>query len=331
MAKNGGLITRTDMANYEPLVYTAPRYTYRGYEYVTGGNVTLVETLNILECFELADLTPGGAPLIHLMIEAMRLAWADTVMWVGDPRGDDTPWQGLTSKDYAQRRAAQIDLKKASREIKPGDPWRFEGRASPATFPWPAENVGRWAGDTTKMITMDAQGNVVSLVTSLGAPFGSKVTIPGTGILLNSSMERLDPRPGYRNSVAPGKGMQRLTSAVLIFRDSRPFAATCGSLSIFISGMGLHTIVNLIDFGMGVQEALDGHRFHPAGEAIWIDDRLPQKVLEELELMGHRLQPLEQTFGQTHFGNQVAIKIDPRSGTITAGADALHPNAAAGF
>jgi gamma-glutamyltranspeptidase/glutathione hydrolase len=293
--------------------------------------VTLVETLNILECFDLESLSPGGPRLIHLMIEAMRLAWTDTLMHVGDPRGDDTPWQGLTSKAYARERATEIDFGQANPVISPGDPWRFEGRNPPATYPWPVENLARWDGNTTKMITRDAQGNVVALVTSLGALFGSKVTIPGTGVLLNSSMERLDPRPGYLNSVAPGKGMQRLTSAVLVFSGDQPFAALCGSLSIFISGMGLHTLVNLIDFGMGIQAALDGYRFHPTGEAVWIDARVPQAIREELASKGHRLLPLEQTFGQTHFGNQVGIRIDPAAGEIQAGGDAFHPNAAAGF
>ena len=95
--------------------------------------------------------------------------------------------------------------------------------------------------------------------------------------------------------------------------------------------MGLHTMVNLIDFDMGVQEALDGYRFHPTGASVWIDDRIPQEVYETLVDVGHRLQPLEQSFGQTHFGNQIGIKIDPGSGTIRAGGDALHPNAAAGL
>jgi gamma-glutamyltranspeptidase/glutathione hydrolase len=125
--------------------------------------------------------------------------------------------------------------------------------------------------------------------------------------------------------------MQRLTSAVLVFKDGSPFAALCGSLSIFISGMGLHTMVNLIDHNMDVQEALDGYRFHPTGETVWIDDRISEEALESLAHMGHRLQPFQEMFGQTHFGNQIAIKIDRDVGVIRAGGDALHPNAAAGF
>jgi gamma-glutamyltranspeptidase/glutathione hydrolase len=331
MAANGWLITLDDLASYEPYVYPAERYTYRGYEYVTGGNVTLVETLNILECFDLGSMDPESMLCRHIMIEAMRLAWADTLTHVGDPRGHMSPWRGLTSKGYARQRAEEIDLTKASPEVGPGDPWEFEGRSRPATCPSPVESISRGSGNTTKIAVVDGHNNVVSLITSLGFPFASKVTVPGTGILLNNSMHRLDPRPGRLNSIAPGKGMQRLTAAVLIFKDGRPFAALCGSLSIFISGMSLHPIVNLVDFGMGVQRAIEAYRFHPTGQGVWLDARISQAVQRDLASMGHRILPLEETFGDTHFGNHVGIRIDPEMGRIHGGGDPFHNNAVAGY
>jgi gamma-glutamyltranspeptidase len=89
-------------------------------------------------------------------------------------------------------------------------------------------------------------------------------------------------------------------------------------------------VVNLIDHGMGVQEALDGFRFHPTGRSIWMDDRISLETRAALTQMGHRLEPFRESFGQTHFGNQIAIKTDRAAGVVRAGADALHPNAAAG-
>ena len=331
MAANGGLLTLTDLSNYEPYIYPAPPYTYRGYEYVTGGNVTLVEALNILECFDLKGMDPDGALCRHLMIESMRRAWADTLTYVGDPRGDQSPWKGLTSKEYAEKRAAEIDVARASPVVKPGDPWEFEGRPPPATFPQPEDDIRQGNGHTTKIATMDEHGNIVSLITSLGYPFASKVTVPGTGILLNNSMHRLDPRPGYLNSIAPRKGMQRLTAAVLLFKDGRPFSALCGSLSIAISGMALHSIVNLIDFGMGIQRAIEFYRFHPANGRIWIDDRIADTVQRELAAMGHRLLPRKARFGETHFGNHVGIRIEPATGKIQGGSDPFHANAVHGY
>ena len=291
MARNGGLMTMEDLARYRPYVYDPEPYSYRDYKYVTGGNVTLLETLNILECFDLGGMGAGTTASTHLMIEAMRLGWTDTMAHVGDPRGNLSAWRGLTSKNYARRRAQEIDLARASPMVGPGDPWEFDGRPRPAELPLPLDDTQRSGGTTTRVVCMDAHGNAVALLTSLGTPFGSKVTVPGTGVLLNNSMHRLDPRPGRLNSVAPGKGMQRLTAAVLIFRDGRPLAAMAGSLSIFIGGMGLHPIVNLIDFGMGIHQGIEAHRFHPAGEAIWLDDRIPSNVQRDLADMGHPIEP----------------------------------------
>ena len=229
------------------------------------------------------------------------------------------------------KRAAEIDFTRASPVVKPGDPWEFEGRSRPASYPRPIQKVPPGSGNTTKIATVDAHGNVVSLITSLGHPFASKLTVPGTGILLNNSMHRLDPRPGYLNSIAPGKGMQRLTAAVLIFKDGRPFAALCGSLSILISGMALHPIVNLIEFGMGIQQAIEFYRFHPVGEKVWLDDRIPDSVQRELAAMGHHLLPQKERFGETHFGNHVGICIGPETGKIQGGGDPFHANTVAGF
>ena len=329
MESNGGILTMEDLKAYQPFVYEPEPYSYRGNDYVTGGNVTLSETLNILENFDLASSGPGSARPTHLMIEAMRLAWADTLMHVGDPRGDESPWRGLTSKEYARQRAEEIDESRAAPSVDPGDPWAFEARPRPAPHPWPWNDARRPSGTTTKVVVMDAKGNVVSLITSLGTPFGSKVIVPGTGVLLNNSMHRLDPRPGYLNSIAPGKGMQRLTAAVMVFREGRPFAALAGSLSVYIGGMGIHPLVNILDFGMDVQEAIQTYRFHPTGEAVWIDDRISDHVRNDLATMGHELLPQRESFGDTHFGNHVGIRVD--AGVIRGGADPLHANAVVGY
>ncbi|MDA1348911.1 MAG: gamma-glutamyltransferase family protein [Chloroflexi bacterium] len=331
MEANGGILTLDDLAAYEPFIYEPEAYTYRGYEYVTGGNVTLSEALNILENFDLAATGAGGVRSTHLMIEAMRLAWADTLMHVGDPRGNNSPWTGLTSKEYARRRAREIDPTLAARTVSPDDPWNFEGRLRPSSRPWPVDSAHRMSGNTTKVITMDAEGNAVSLITSLGTPFASKVVVPGTGVLLNNSMHRLDPRPGYLNSVAPGKGMQRLTAAVMVFRDERPLAALAGSLSIFMGGMGIHPLVNLVDFEMGIQEAIEVYRFHPTGDAVWIDERVPPQVQRGLAEMGHDLLPRRQSFGDTHFGNHVGITVDADASRIYGAGDPFHANAVMGY
>ena len=331
MEANGGIMTLDDLAAYEPMEYDATPFTYRGFEYVTGGNVTVVEALNILECFDLGGMDAESPAFVHLMIEATRLAWADTLAHVGDPRADTSPWVGLTSKEYAAKRARLIDAQRAAEHVGPGDPWEFEGRSPPETYQGPGLELPVEAGQTTRMMVADSDGNLVSLIISLGHAFGSRVTVPGTGILLNNSMHRLDPRPGFLNSIAPGKGMQRLTAAVEIFRDGRPLAALGTSLTIFMGSTAIHPMVNIMDFGMGVQQAIEACRFHPAGDSVWIDARMPEPLQLALSAMGHRLVPQEQRFLETHFGNTLGVFIDPETGMFHGGADPFHTNAVAGY
>ena len=331
MDVNGGIMTLDDLAAYEPMSYEAEPFTYRGFEYVTGGNVTVVEALNILELFDPKGTEPDSPEFVHVMMEAMRLAWADTLAHVGDPRTGASPWAGLTSKAYAAKRARLIDPDRAAERVGPGDPWEFEGRARPETRRAAGPEPPPGAGQTTRVVAADSDGNLASLIISLGHAFGSRVTVPGTGILLNNSMHRLDPRPGYLNSVAPGKGMQRLTAAIEVFRDGRPFAAFGTSLTIYMGSTGIHPMVNVMDFGMGVQQAIEACRFHPAGDAMWVDSRMPEPLRRALSGMGHRLVPREQRFLETHFGNTVGVLVDPVTGLFHGGADPFHTNAVAGY
>jgi len=331
MCDNGGILSAEDLDRYRPLVYESDQYTYRDFSYVTGGNVTLVEALNILENF---DISPSGhqtLETVHLMIESMKLSWADTLAHVGDPRGSDSPWKSLISKEYARERASIIDPDKVSSFPNFGNPWMFENKDDPGLNKIPIDDSGKISGHTTKVVVMDRDNNVVSLITSLGTYFGSQIIVPGTGILLNNSMHRLDPRPGYINSIMPGKGMQRLTSSVITFNNNVPVSALAGSLSIFLGGMGIHPFVNMVDFGMGIHEAINSLRFHPAGEEIWVDSRMDIDLLEGLTNMGHKLVLKESSYGNTSFGNHVGLSFTKDKSLMSGGIDVLHNNGLKGF
>ena len=331
MLDNGGMLSAEDLDNYSPLIYESDQYTYRDISYVTGGNVTLVEALNILENF---DISPSGHQTIeavHLMIESMKLSWADTLAHVGDPRGSDSPWNALVSKDYARQRASLIDPDKVSSFPNFGNPWTFENRENPNLNTIPVDDSGKISGHTTKVVVMDRDNNVVSLITSLGTYFGSQVIVPGTGILLNNSMHRLDPRPGYLNSIMPGKGMQRLTSSVIAFNDNVPVSALAGSLSIFLGGMGIHPLVNMVDFGMGIHDSINSLRFHPSGEDIWVDGRMNSDLIDGLSKMGHKLVKRSSTYGNTSFGNHVGLSFSKDNSLMSGGMDVLHNNWVKGF
>jgi gamma-glutamyltranspeptidase/glutathione hydrolase len=331
MKKGDGILLEDDLATYEPLIYDSEHYTYRDTSYVTGGNVTLVEALNILENFDIPSTGFESLETIHLMIESMKLSWADTLAFVGDPRRQDSPWQGLTSKEYARARASTIDLHAAAPFPMTGDPWVFDDSASPTYSPWPLDDSQTRSGNTTKVVAMDRDGNVVSLITSLGTYFGSQIIVPETGILLNNSMHRLDPRPGYLNSIAPKKGMQRLTASVIAFQKDIPSAALAASLSIFLGGMGIHPLVNMVDFNMGIHQAINAPRFHPAGDQVWVDSRLDTGILSGLEKLGHKLAIKEQGFGNTYFGNHVGMCFDQVSKRMSGGMDVLHNNGIQGL
>ncbi|MDP7627674.1 MAG: gamma-glutamyltransferase [SAR202 cluster bacterium] len=331
MKTHEGILSADDLASYEPIIYDSEQYTYKNCSYVTGGNVTLVEALNILECFDIQPTDRDRLETIHLMIEAMKLSWADTLAYVGDPRRNDSPWEGLTSKDYALIRAKEIDLHRATPFPKIGDPWIFDERQPPEHQAWPLDNSRDRSGNTTKVVTMDRDGNVVSLITSLGTYFGSQVIVPETGVLLNNSMHRLDPRPGYLNSIGPRQGMQRLTASVITFEKDSPSAALAGSLSIFLGGMGFHPLVNMLDFKMDIQGAINAPRFHPVGNEVWVDDQMSSDIISGLQEMGHKLSVKRQRFGNTYFGNHVGISYDRVSGKIYGGMDVLHNNAIQGL
>ena len=161
--------------------------------------------------------------------------------------------------------------------------------------------------------------------------FGSQVIVPGTGILLNNSMHRLDPRPGYLNSIMPGKGMQRLTSSVIAFNDDAPVSALAGSLSIFLGGMGIHPLVNMVDFGMGIHDSINSLRFHPSGEDIWVDSRMNSDLIDGLSKMGHKLVKRSSTYGNTSFGNHVGLSFSKDNSLMSGGMDVLHNNWVKGF
>ena len=331
MCDNGGILSAEDLDNYSPLVYESDQYTYRDITYVTGGNVTLVEALNILENFEIPDSGHQTLETVHLMIESMKLSWADTLAHVGDPRGNDSPWKTLISKDYAIERASIIDPEKSSSFPNFGNPWMLENKDGRNSNKTPIDDSGKISGHTTKVVVMDRDNNVVSLITSLGTYFGSQVIVPETGILLNNSMHRLDPRPGYLNSIMPGKGMQRLTSSVIAFNNDVPISALAGSLSIFLGGMGIHPLVNMVDFGMGIHEAINSLRFHPTGEEIWVDSRMDIDLLEGLTNMGHKLVLKKSSYGNTSFGNHVGLSFTKNKSLMSGGMDVLHNNWVKGF
>lgn len=286
MAANGGILTMADIEGYR--IYERPpvRGTYRGYEIVSMGPVSsggahIIQLLNILEGFDLADLGFGSADTVHVMAEAMKIAFADRFRYMADPATTHIPLDWLTSKEYAASRRAEIRLDRAQQWLAGVAP---DGEGA----------------STTHCCAMDADGNVVSTTQTLNGGFGSKVTTPGTGVLLNNCMHLMDPTPGRTNSIAPGKRILSSMAPTIVLRDGRPVLAigTPGGVRIF--GSVMQAIVNVVDHGMSLQQAVEAPRMWDRGPVLEMEQGFPDlgELKAELERRGHVVEtPLKVAGG----------------------------------
>ena len=316
MAANGGLITRADLQAYRPERRAPLRGTYRGHEIlsmppISSGGTALIQMLNVLEGYDLAANGWGSAQNTHLMIEAMRRAYADRARHLGDPAFNPSmPVARLVSKEYAASLRAAIRPDRAS-------------VSSPATFEWPAES-----GETTHLSVVDAARNAVSLTYTLEAGYGSKIVVPGAGFLLNNEMGDFNAGPGLTdatgligtepNLAAPGKRMLSSMTPTIVTRDGQLFLVTGSPGGRTIIATVLHTILNVIDHRMNAQEAVDAARFYHQ----WLPDTayferhgLSPDTLAMLRARGHRMEAIGVQ------GIAELIMVEPRTGKLAGGTD----------
>lgn len=317
LAAGGGILDAQDLADYRPLVFDEQPRTYRGLRYVTSNDTVGYEALNILERFAPAPGGPASAEHLHLLAEACGHAFVDSVTYYGDPEHVRTPIAGLTAKDYAAQRAAGFTpARAAAHPVVAADPWPFDhlpagGGASPAP------SAGGAHG-TTQVVAADADGNLVSLIITIGGDFGCGIVVPGTGIVLNNSMVNYDPRPGFTNSIAPGKMPFFAVPAIVAARDGRGVLGVAGSGGYPILAGVVHTTVNVLDHGLGVQAAIDQPRVHSQGHRTYVDSRVAPDVRDRLAEIGHELVVQDTDPGSLAFSRVSAVAVDG-DGTITAG------------
>jgi gamma-glutamyltranspeptidase / glutathione hydrolase len=293
MAANGGLITLDDLAGYRVIEREPVRAGYRGHEIVSmappsSGGTHIAQLLNLLEDFPIGggDLRFGAPGYHHLFAEALKIAFADRRRYMADPETTDVPVAWLTSKEYATGRRRDIDPSRA-RDHAAG-----EG-AAVATF------LGGEGANTTHLTVMDDEGTIVSATQTLNSGFGSKVTTPGTGMLLDNCMVLMDPTPGRTNSIAGGKRILSSMSPTIVLRDGAPFMAlgTPGGKRIFAAVT--QAIVNVIDHGMTLQEAVEAPRLWTQGAALELETGFPDlpALRADLEARGHQITLVEKVAG----------------------------------
>lgn len=336
MREHDGLITEDDLTRYQPTVIEGGLTTeYRGYQLIgvpgACGSITAQQALNILEGFDLGALGAGTVEELHLQAEAFRLAFADRYRYVADPRQVPVPWEGLLSKDYASLERGRIDPLRAAAGFAPGDPWRFAASGVAPSASGGRVRVGTDQSSTTHLSTVDRDRTVVSLTQTLVNPFGCCVIPPGTGVLLNNAMSWFDPEPGHPNSAAPGKRGLNNMAPIVVLRDGRPFLSVGAAGGRKIVQAVAQILTNLIDHGMGIQDAIAAPRIDCSGPLVLVDSRYPPSVSDKLAALGHRVRVLEESFHAYHFATPLGIMIDPETGRLHGGVDPFRLAEAVGY
>ena len=331
MEASGGIITLDDLARYEPVFHDAlTEIDYRDWRFATlpgaNGGTTAFEVMNLLETKDVGALGFLSADALHLMACAQRAAFLDRFAHMADPGRVAVPLEGLLDKGYAAERAGDIAMDAAGPDAA-GDPWPFD----------PAErrNDGREsgplrdAGCTTHLCATDAQGNMVSLTNTLGDLWGSFVAVPETGVMLNDGMIWFNPVAGHINSIEPGKmPLSNLTAVLGRHGDGSGVCIGAPGGRKVITSV-LQSLVNMVDHGRSLQDAIAAPRLHCEGDLVQIDDRVDAEARGELTRRGHRLEPLTETYTMANFARPVGVRIDAKSGDHSSGVDALRPAAAA--
>ena len=330
MKEHDGLVTREDLEKYQPLERTPLEGRYRGHRILSAppsssGGVALVQILNMLEPFDLRAMGHNSSEYIHTASEAMKRAFADRAQWLGDPAFVDVPVRALIAHDYARNMMRSFDPR----------------RATPAAVAGPGE-PRREGASTTHLSVIDASGMAVSLTVTLNDSFGCGAVATGLGFLLNDEMDDFSMKPGTpnvygliggtANAIAPGKRMlSSMTPTIVTAGDGsaeRPWLIIGSPGGPSIISAVAQTIVNVLDFGMELQAAVDAPRFHHQ----WIPDRIqvdrgvfPRDVLDALTARGHDVEE------RMPAGNVQAILIDGEPGWILGAPDARGYGAALGY
>jgi gamma-glutamyltranspeptidase / glutathione hydrolase len=292
----GGIMTPDDLKSYAAVIRAPVRGSYRGYDILSmplpsSGGVVLLEMLNILEGFPLAEMKQGSVASLHVMIEAMKRAYADRARYLGDPAFVSAPVLALTSKEYAAKQRASIDLEHAT-------PWTDALSALPP----------REGSNTTHFSVVDSLGNAVSNTYTLNFPYGVGLVAEGTGVLLNNELDDFTAAPGASNAFGlvgfeanlPGPGKRPLSSMspTIVLKDGKPVLVTGSPGGSRIISTVLQVIVNVLDYHMDVAAAVAAPRLHHQWlpDEVRIEHGFAEETLAGLRAKGHQLvEPMGQT------------------------------------
>lgn len=312
----GGIMTADDLKSYQAIIRTPVRGSYRGYDIVSmplpsSGGTVLLETLNILEGFPMGQMKQGSTASLHLLIEAMKRAYADRARYLGDPAFVNAPISALIAKDYAAKQRAGIDLDRAT------------PAADVLSIKPPLEG-----SNTTHFSVVDGLGNAVSNTYTLNFPYGVGMVAEGTGVLLNNELDDFTAAPGASNAFGlvgyqanlPGPGKRPLSSMspTIVMKDGKPVLVTGSPGGSRIISTVLQVIVDVLDYHMDVAAAVAGPRLHHQWlpDEVRVERGFPDDVLAGLRAKGHHVvEPMGQTSANSIAINEGGLfgAPDPRS------------------
>jgi gamma-glutamyltranspeptidase / glutathione hydrolase len=349
MQKGGGLISADDLAHYEVKEREAVRGTYRGYEIISSpppssGGTVLIESLNILEGYDLAKMGDRSAESIHFTTEAFRRAFFDRAEFMGDPDFSKIPVAQLIDKKYgaAWRESIQADHASSSKELKrPAIFSELEQYA--AAHPQPSGN--HESPNTTHYSVVDADGNAVAVTTTLNGWFGARVTADGLGFLLNDEMDDFSTKPGVPNSdgliqgaanaIGPGKRPLSSMTPTIVVHDGKPFLVLGSPGSSKIITTVANVLMGVIDYGMNIQEAVDAPRFHHQWmpDVLNVEQWFSPDTVQALQKMGYNVQ-IGLRYGEfvvPYWSDAECIAIDPQNGERLGASDYRSNGKAVGY
>lgn len=297
--KMGGVLGREDLISYRTKEREPIRTTYRGWELImppppAASGVHITQMLHIMEAYDVRGMGFGSPELVHLMAEALKIAFADRAEASGDPDFVDVPVAKLTSREYAAERRARINMD--------------------STQTWgPGIRQGE-GKNTTHMTAADRDGNVVAVTSTINNSFGARIVIPGTGIIPNNYMHTFDPRPGRALSIVPGKRVTTsMSPSMALLEGKLKFALGLpGGKRIFPSVW--QAMMNIIDHGMSLQEAVEAPRQWSEGPTLEMENTYPESIYGQMRAKGHRVEVLPHVAGGM---NGIAFNDD---GTMTGAA-----------
>jgi gamma-glutamyltranspeptidase/glutathione hydrolase len=357
MKRNGGLITRDDLASYQAVARPPRSIRYRDYEVLSPdihhGGTTLLQTLNVLKHFNLKAVGHNSSEYLHLFIEAARHAFADRYSYLGDPEYVSVPIDGILSDDYAKSLASLIDSKlglppeswkamlEYPRETEPWvyyssqaihDPWEYDSHLRPKDSIQISQSPYITNNDcTTHFGVVDKDRNLVSCTQTAVGAFGSKVVTPGLGVLWNNGMVWLNPKPGSANSIQPWKRPLTNMAPILALKNGKPALSIGSPGGRYIMNCNTQVFLNAADFGMGIQQSIAQPRIDVSGNTTLVDERIDTKTVEELRKMGHQVSIVQETAASGNFATPIGILIDHDTGKVHGGVDVFRIAEARGY